>query len=98
MESSMLMLHPAAFADSQAFAIFTQLLQTGLLARTGRQTLGRSLVHGRQSTVTPGVLLLFLAAMLGLRKRRAGQRHGDYDGKSGFHIYPCASVRETSVR
>jgi hypothetical protein len=36
--------------------------------------------------------------VLGLRKCRAAQRHGDYDGKSGFHTYPCASVRETSVR
>ncbi len=94
----MLMLHPAVFADSQAFAIFTQLLQTGLFALAGLQALGGGLVDGRQGTVTLGVLLLFLAAVLGLRKRRARQRHGDYDGKSGFHIHPCASVRETSVR
>ena len=59
----MLMLHPAVFADSDAFAIFQQLLQADLFAFAGFQAPGGGLVGGGHDAVALGVLLLFLLAV-----------------------------------
>ena len=63
-DTLVLVLHPAVFADSEAFAILQQLLEARLLAFTGFQALGGGLVGCCHDPVALGVLLLLLVTVL----------------------------------
>jgi hypothetical protein len=77
--ASVLVFHSAVLADADAFAVLAQLLQASLLALARLEAFRRGLMRRRHRAMALGVVLLFLAAVLGLRERRlpAGKQRGD---------------------